>query len=652
MKTNNAFYNRQNDRPGLKVELFLNPQAPQRKTNQGTKALDNNPKKHQKSLLERTLRRAPKYTYQFCKENLLWIQNKVLPLGWLRQSYHLLGPYIFSRRHTQYSFAFFLSLTLEWLKSAQIFLYYTEQISQLEAVLREETIEEEAFDSAFYGFIVAILSYVSCMVLANGFMNYFRNGAKVHLAKDLHQRWILSGAYNGKDYLPKDAIENVTPTRVLNHEVDVFVTYATELLTNLVISLAELYAAVFIFYAVADMPILLTCLSVIFLIKCVSAVASAYIEPLLVKQKKRQEAYSKALSDVNKSAEPIALSKGEAFEIHSLNKHLLASLKHGNYMLGFLSLLKATNFLAGFGTFGLGMFICRKKLIKKQMGISDAQHVGIAIADVSAGLSWEDRNKDSIIGLNAAVNRIENVINLTKEWEKALSNRDKVLKVTQHKRTCLNFKGCVRTPNNLTTQTSPKEKVLFDGKISLQAGKVYHLTGMSGTGKSTLIRALGGVWPYMEGVLNISENTIILPQTSYIREGGDSLLDIIRYPKVTPFSSQEKQKILRLLKAFQIEEDIIAKLTAKGNDTRNWYKSLSGGEKQRIALIRAIIKNPRVLLLDEATCSLDKANKAIVETVLKEELKNAIIVFIDHNPSEGFADEVIELKQYQPKLFG
>jgi ABC-type multidrug transport system ATPase subunit len=87
----------------------------------------------------------------------------------------------------------------------------------------------------------------------------------------------------------------------------------------------------------------------------------------------------------------------------------------------------------------------------------------------------------------------------------------------------------------------------------------------------------------------------------------------------------------------------------------NWDSRLSGGEKQKLAIIRAIIKKPKLLIMDEVTIGLDDISKRAVYKVIKNEIikknlqngKNSIIIYTDHNPTDDFADYVLTVDERQ-----
>jgi putative ATP-binding cassette transporter len=159
--------------------------------------------------------------------------------------------------------------------------------------------------------------------------------------------------------------------------------------------------------------------------------------------------------------------------------------------------------------------------------------------------------------------------------------------------------------------------------LRFNAGEATLVTGRSGTGKSTLLRVLAGIWPHVHGQIAIPSGArlLIMPQRPYLPEG--SLRDAITFPHVLPVS--EDTRIADLLTAVGLSS-----LVERLAEHSQWQHRLSLGEQQRLTIVRAILLAPDWLLLDEATASLDEPGERMVYKLLREKLPAATIVSVGH----------------------
>ncbi|MBB5189845.1 putative ATP-binding cassette transporter [Silvimonas terrae] len=166
------------------------------------------------------------------------------------------------------------------------------------------------------------------------------------------------------------------------------------------------------------------------------------------------------------------------------------------------------------------------------------------------------------------------------------------------------------------------EILLQDVAWSLKPGDRLMISGRSGSGKSTLLRALAGIWPYAQGQLAYPQtgNTLFLPQRPYLPLG--TLREAMYYPCPPRHDDAELAPLL-----------VLAGLTHLMSylDLREmWAHILSVGEQQRVALLRALLNPPAVLLMDEATSALDAHSEQAFYQALIERLPQSIVVSVAH----------------------
>jgi vitamin B12/bleomycin/antimicrobial peptide transport system ATP-binding/permease protein len=161
--------------------------------------------------------------------------------------------------------------------------------------------------------------------------------------------------------------------------------------------------------------------------------------------------------------------------------------------------------------------------------------------------------------------------------------------------------------------------------IALEAGQSVAIGGRSGLGKSTLFRALAGIWPFGAGTVRRPDGTtLFLPQRPYLPLG--SLRRAIAYPE--PVDAHPDAALREVLHAVGLGH-----LEPMLDEERPWTQLLSGGELQRVAMARALLIAPDWLFLDEATSSLDPESEAELYGLLRSRLPGTSVVSIAHRPT-------------------
>ena len=202
-------------------------------------------------------------------------------------------------------------------------------------------------------------------------------------------------------------------------------------------------------------------------------------------------------------------------------------------------------------------------------------------------------------------------------------------------------------------------KVLNDVSFNFESGKTYSIVGPSGSGKSTLLNLLSLIDSPTSGTIEINNNKINFENKIENDDIRAKNIGIIYQDKnlLSDFTAIENVYFPNLLLSNDKNSSIdIAKKIIKnvGLSARlNHFPSeLSGGESQRIAIARALINNPEIVLADEPTGSLDFENaKQIFKLLLNLKNKNRIVIYATHNRYfANMADCKIELIDGKMKI--
>jgi len=199
----------------------------------------------------------------------------------------------------------------------------------------------------------------------------------------------------------------------------------------------------------------------------------------------------------------------------------------------------------------------------------------------------------------------------------------------------------------LTISLPNGDVLLADTSLNAAAGDTVLIRGPSGCGKSTLLRVLAGIWPHVTspthdrhgepityGPVVLPERSVFMPQRPYFPEG--TLRQALAYPDSAEHYTDEALKNA-------LYDALLPHLANDLDVAGHWTQQLSGGEQQRLALARVLLKRPRWVFADEVTSALDEAaEKKLYEkllTMVREE--GGGLVSIAHRPSVASHHETV-----------
>jgi len=178
---------------------------------------------------------------------------------------------------------------------------------------------------------------------------------------------------------------------------------------------------------------------------------------------------------------------------------------------------------------------------------------------------------------------------------------------------------------NITIKLPDGRTLLEHIDLNIKPSDSLLITGASGTGKSTLLRTLANLWPFVEGQLTMpaSATMMFLPQKPYIPLG--DLRQVLCYPNPVDVEDEKLRDVL--------SSCLLDKLAGDLDETKQWSHILSIGEQQRIAFARILLAKPEFIFMDESTSALDETSEARLYEMLRSCLPDAAIISIGHRKS-------------------
>jgi subfamily B ATP-binding cassette protein MsbA len=240
----------------------------------------------------------------------------------------------------------------------------------------------------------------------------------------------------------------------------------------------------------------------------------------------------------------------------------------------------------------------------------------------------------------ASVERIEHLL-----------NEDVVIKEIPQPKILESFTDCIEFKN---VSFSYQDKIILDDiNLKIEKGKTVALVGSSGAGKSTLVDLVPRFHDAVNGEvlidgINIKNYSLesLRNQMGIVTQEPILFNDTIANNISLGMEHATKEEIMNAAKIANANQFILQKENGYETSIGDRGNKLSGGEKQRITIARAVLKNPPILILDEATSSLDTESEKLVQDAINNLMNNRTSIVIAHRLSTiRHADEIIVLQK-------
>ncbi|AFZ33396.1 ABC transporter domain-containing protein (plasmid) [Gloeocapsa sp. PCC 7428] len=364
-----------------------------------------------------------------------------------------------------------------------------------------------------------------------------------------------------------------------------------------------------------------------------SVVFARVLVPLNFEQLKREADFRYGLLRIRENAEAIAFYHGETQEQNHLQQRFRAVFLNFNHLIraqfGLMVFQNGYQYL----TFLLPFALLAPRIFTGELEVGSVTQSQVAFERLGAIFGIIIMQFDKLSAFAAGIKR--------------LSELKATMTQIEHQNTTTSIETTISTDitiKHLTLITPDTNKLLLHNlSLTVAPGESLLIVGASGVGKTSLLRAIAGLWQYGSGTIARPPRSdlLFLPQRPYLLAG--SLRQQLLYPHITAeISDSQLIQVLHLVN--------LPNLAHQDLDTvLDWSSILSGGEQQRLAFARLMLIQPKYALLDEATSALDAENEERIYQIIRK--ASFSVISVGHRPSLiSYHQQVLQLTNESWKL--
>ena len=478
---------------------------------------------------------------------------------------------------------------------------------------------QELNAKAFW-FMLLVFAVLATVSVGRALVNFYIRQRfliywRVWLTHVFVERWLDQQTYYRSEYAMQRA-DN--PDQRIQQDIDSFVSSSLDLSMGLLDSAVSLFAFTIILWSLSgalmvfgiQIPRAMVMLVYVYVI--VATVFAVWIGRPLVRLSFLNEQlnanFRYALIRLREYGESIAFFRGEAVERNNLLGRF-ANVISNVWAIVFRSLkFQGFNLVISQTAVVFPFIVQAPRLLTKQITLGDMIQTAQSFGQVQDALSFFRTSYDNFASYRAVLNRLSGFLDVMESVRRlpVMPLEDAPGRVAVESLT-------VRTPANVT--------LVENLNLSLAAAGSLLIRGQSGVGKTTLLRAVAGLWPYVDGrVLRpLGPHTLFLPQKPYLPLG------TLRVALYYPAPAKDGEQAAAILRQCQL-----AHLIPHLDEETNWTQTLSLGEQQRLAMGRALLGQPQVLFLDEASSAMDEGLEHSMYETLRHTLPATIVVSVGH----------------------
>ena len=357
---------------------------------------------------------------------------------------------------------------------------------------------------------------------------------------------------------------------------------------------------------------------------------------VVAENKNQAEAdYRYALTRLRENGESIAILGGETEERTGLDAAFMTVRQRWReLMMQYIRTTIVSQTSSGLAPI-IPILLCAPKYVAGTMTLGEVMQAASAFLIVQTAFNWVVENYPRLADWTASARRLASLLLSLDRLERA-EGEETIGRIVRKPAE----DGALRL-RNLSVTLNDGSAVVNEADVAITPGEKVLVVGESGTGKSTLVRAIAGLWPWGEGEILIKfEGLFLMPQQPYVPLG------TLRRAATYPLSPEEvDDAVVRKT----VEEVGLDHFLDRLDEDTGWEQILSGGEKQRLAFARVLIHRPHIIVMDEATAALDSLGQEQLMRLILERLPEATIVSVGHRAElEAFHTRKLVL-EYHPE---
>lgn len=488
------------------------------------------------------------------------------------------------------------------------------------------------------GYTKALLVYVIALSAAVPLGVYYRYAEerlalawREWLTARLERRYFNNRAY----YRIRNAGVIDNPDQRISEDAKLFTTTTLSLLLIIANSLITLIAFTGVLWSISGLLV-----AVLFAYALVGTLGTILIGRRLVginfHQYAKEADFRYGLVRVRDNAESIAFYRGEKRELQDLGQRFAGVVKNTLWLIGWTRNLGFFTSAYSYAAFLVPTLVVAPMFMRGEIEFGSVTQAGGAFASVLAAVSMVITQFEKISAYGANVTRLgvlwDGLDELDVEDERERGEEE--ISIEERGRTLEMKEVTVRPPGS--------ERVLVDHlNLHIGAGESVLVMGASGTGKSSLLRTIAGLWDSADGDIERPPlgRVMFLPQRPYMVPG--SLRNQLQYPQLDKAIDDDRiRKILTLVRL----KDVAARVDNDLDARVDWSNVLSLGEQQRVAFARLLLREPAIAFLDEATSALDEDNEEYLYGLLRKR-KIAFLSVGHRSTLRQFHDRLLVLEK-------